>query len=82
MIAEIKCYFGVSIDFCKELMKSQDCETVVRIYMPARTRQMNPGEESINNLWKIIYYYFRYLLNAGYRPYDIGRVKKLLKKYA
>ena len=84
MIAEIKYYFGddVSIAFCKELIKSQHCEITVRVYMPARSRQINPGEESINNLGQIIDYYRRCLLNAGYRPNDIKRVEELLMKYS
>ena len=84
MFAEIKYYYGIdiSIDVCKELTKSNDCETVIRIYIPSKTRQINPGEESTKNIVQIIDYYYQILINAGYKPFEIENLKKKMMKYA
>ena len=84
ILMNIKYYFGddVSIAFCKELIKNQNCETVIRIYISSRVRGELPIEESIMNIAQLIDYYYQALIDAGFKPFEIERVKNLMMKYA
>ena len=83
LLAEIKYSFGddISIAFCKELIKSPHCETVIRVYMPARARQINPGEENIEKIAQVIDNYKTILFKAGFLYSEIERVKNLMMKF-
>ena len=76
VLVEIKRYLGndVSIAFCKELFKSNDCDSIVNIYI-----YIPPGSrpENKKTLRQIIYEYKDILIAAGFDPFLIN--KKLIK---
>ena len=78
LLTEIKHNLGndVSIDFCKELFKSNDCETVIRVYIPNGIRPDNPGDQK--SLERIVNEYYNILIAAGFNPFSI---KKYLIKF-
>ena len=85
LLVEVKSYFGVdvSISFCKELVKSYDCETIVRVYIS--TNNFRPGEDgetSLNNANQIINEYRKALIKAGYTLDEIGNMLEILMKAA
>ncbi len=54
IIYEIKLYFGddVAIAFCKEIVQTEDCDIVVRIYMSPHLAKICP--RNINDIKNII----------------------------
>ena len=77
LLVEIKRYLGidVSISFCKELYKSNDCETIVRVYIPNGVRPDNPGDQK--TLEQLIIDYKKILIKAGF--YKIKVNKKIIE---
>ena len=77
LLAEIKHYLGedISISFCKDLFNSNDCETIVKIYMPAGSRRASPVEPK--TLIQIVNEYSNILIAAGFNPFLMK--KKLIK---
>ena len=51
IIQAIKIYYGddIAIDICKELAQSNDCETVVRVYMIIEKRDKKKQSKNFNN---------------------------------
>ena len=76
LLVEIRRYLGIdiSISFCKDLFQTNDCETIVKIYMPSGARGDNPGEQK--TLDQIVREYKKYLIAAGF--YKIKVNKKLI----
>ena len=83
ILVEIKRCFGIdiSVAFCRELIKSNDCETVIRIYMPNNVRDLHPGEKSFENIDEVIDYYYQVLLDAGFKPFEIEKARNDMRKY-
>lgn len=83
LLAEIKYYFGndVSIDFCKELLKSSHCEIVIKVYIPSKTRKSREGEpeEEKKDIVQIIDEYYEVLINAGFKNFEIDKIKLKMK---
>ena len=83
LLVEVKSYFGVdvSIEFCKELIKSYECETVIRVYIstncPGEHRQTN-----IKNPNQIINENRMALIKAGYTLEEIEEMRRILMKAA
>ena len=82
LLAEIKYCYGndISINVCKELVQSSDCETVVRVYISSRSNsRSNEGSNAATN---IINYYYQILRKAGYNPYIIDKIAKIMMNAA
>ena len=83
---EIKSYFGtdVSIDFCKQLTKNCDCDTVVRVYI-SRNNSRGDDEDRETNIKKakqMIDENRMALLMAGYSLEEIEEMLEILMKAA
>ena len=80
-LVEVKSYYGndVSISFCKELVKSYDCETVVRVYIATNgCRPDEDRETNKKNPRQIIDEYRIALLKAGYTLEQIQKLVDIL----
>ena len=51
ILLQIKINLGgdIAISMCKEIVKTQQCETIIKIFNPSGSRSINPGEDNINN---------------------------------
>ena len=80
LLVEIKRYLGVdiSIDFCKGLFQTDDCETIVRIYIPNGVRPDNPGDKK--TLEQLVNEYRQNLIDAGFNKIKVNRKVIELKK--
>ena len=78
LLVEIKYYCGleISISFCKELYPTNDCETVVKIYMPNRTRYGDRDVEEKKPLAQIVNSYKLKLRKAGFTDAQINNIIK------
>ena len=79
LFAEIKYFFGddVSISFCKDLFPTRDCENVIRVYIPSKTRADRPYEEV--NLEQIVEPYLLELRKATGKTNE--QILNYLRKY-
>ena len=77
IIVKIKIYYGVdiAISFCKEIIKSEDCDILVRVYVPCRSRGEN---EEIKALESIIFYPGNYNIYKGREPEIIKWINKTI----
>ena len=75
IIMKIKYYYNVdiAISFCKEFIKSNDCDLLVRVYIPCRTRGEN---EEVIPLESIIFYPDNHNIYKGREQEFIGWIKK------
>ena len=86
LLVEIKRYLGndVSIDFCKQLFPTKDCETVVRVYIPNGVRPDNPGDKK--TLEQLVNEYKQILIDAGFYTIKVNKkvieLEKDKKEYA
>ena len=81
LLVEVKTYFGtdISISFCKELIKSIDCDTVVRVYIsPNKCRPGEDRETNIKNANQIMNEYRKRLMLAGYTLEQIQKLVDIL----
>ena len=77
-LASIKHYFGddICIDICKELTKTYDCYTLVKIYFPSNSRGIVENGEAE----KIMDEYEPNLRTAGYKSFEIKRMRDILMR--
>ena len=75
IIMQIKHYYNadIAISFCKEIIKNSDCDLIVRIYIPYRSRGQN---EEIIPLESIIFYPDYYDLYKGREQEIIKWIQK------
>ena len=82
---EVKSYYGndVSISICKQLVKSNDCETLVRVYISASNcRPDEDREANIKKANQIINENRMTLLKAGCTLDEIDKMLEILIKDA
>ena len=75
IIVQIKYYYNedIAISFCKEIIKSEHCDILVRIYIPCRTRGENEGTKPLQS---IIFYPDNYNLYKGKEQEIINWINK------
>ena len=84
LLVEIKSYFGVdvSISFCKQLIETGDCDTVVRVYISVSNCRPDGDdrEEIIKKAKQIIKENRMTLIKAGYTLDEIDKMLEILMK--
>ena len=86
LLVEVKSFFGtdVSISFCKQLSKTVDCDTVVRVYIS--TNNSRGGDEDreiiIKKANQMIDENLKALIKAGYTLEEIEEMRKILMRAA
>ena len=80
IITQLKHYYGndVAIDVCKEFVPNNDCEVLVRVYIPNATRAPNEG---IKTLESIIFNPDNYDIYSQDWAYYHNIIEKIKKKY-
>ena len=84
LLVEVKSYFGndVSIDFCKQLVATNDCETLVRVYISVSGCRPD-GDDRVaieKKANQIINEYRMTLIKAGYTQEQIKEMLEILMK--
>ena len=84
LLVEIKSYFGtdVSINFCEQLVKNGDCDTIVRVYISTNnSRPDGQDREAITKKAKQIINENRMtLIKAGYTLEEIEEMLEILMR--
>ena len=83
LLVEVKLYFGtdISISICKEMVKTYDCEEIVRIYIsPSGTRPFEDRETKIKKAKQLMNEYRIKLIKAGVGLNEIDEMLEILMK--
>ena len=78
IIVEVKLYFGkdIAIEICKGFVQSDDCEELVRVYIPNTTRGDGEGMKTLESIIFNPSNYNIYKDNTESYHYMIERIKK------